>query len=682
MSNANAHLGSVPKGTTSKIAHIFIESSLLPGTGLTGLVFNTASLTAYYIRPGDSGATAITLVTATIGTWASGGFREVDSTNAPGLYEVGIPNACLATGANSVTLELKGAANMFPCVVTYELTSTSNQNGQTGGMTALPNANAGANGGIIINSSNSGTVTLSALVVSGGVNINSFDVATTTSFNDDVSLGSALNISGTTTFTGPVFAANATNNITGIDVTRISGDGPAADNLETMLDGTGGGSLTIGNVSIASTGAPALTVESTGNDAAVFSGASGGGDGNGLILRGNGVGNGLQITGGDDSGDGMVCIGGAGGSGATFTRGTGGDAGLVINSATGSTGAALKVLGTSSISGASTLQNLSAAAVAMNSLTVSGTTTLTLAANTITASSIAAGAITSAKFAAGAITATVIATDAIDADAIAADAVAEIAVPVLAKLPPALIGNRIDATVGAMQANTLTASALATDAVNEITAATDVVITASHGAGLYTKSSSSGSGAFIVTVTVLDQSDVPIPGANVRLIQGIGDYVAQADGTGVASFSLDAGPYDRAITKSGYTFTPDSITVTDSENFDANMTAIVIPNPPSDPDKCLIFGYLIDTRTGFPAPNVALTATLTPALPSYAGGIIVGYERSGVSDSTGYVTLEVTQNQAITPPGSQWILRCQAASIASTQTLNSGTFNLSTIITG
>ncbi len=40
--------------------------------------------------------------------------------------------------------------------------------------------------------------------------------------------------------------------------------------------------------------------------------------------------------------------------------------------------------------------------------------------------------------------------------------------PVLNRLPAVLIGGRIDASIGAMAANTLTASALATDAVNEI----------------------------------------------------------------------------------------------------------------------------------------------------------------------------------------------------------------------
>lgn len=89
--------------------------------------------------------------------------------------------------------------------------------------------------------------------------------------------------------------------------------------------------------------------------------------------------------------------------------------------------------------------------------------------------------------AANVITATAIATNAIDADALAADAVTEIQAglatsaalatvqadtdDIQTRLPAALVSGRIDASVGAMAANTLTASALATDAVTEIVAA-------------------------------------------------------------------------------------------------------------------------------------------------------------------------------------------------------------------
>lgn len=115
-------------GTTSKTIKIFIQdSSVTTGAGLTGLVFNTASLTAYYIREGAASATAITLATASVGTWTSSGFKVVDAINMPGVYEVGIPNAAIAAGAKSVIIYLQGAINMAPCVVEIELTAVDNQ---------------------------------------------------------------------------------------------------------------------------------------------------------------------------------------------------------------------------------------------------------------------------------------------------------------------------------------------------------------------------------------------------------------------------------------------------------------------------------------------------------------------------------------------------------------------------
>ena len=111
------------KGTTSKIIQIPIyDSSSTTGGMLTGLTYNASGLTAYYNREGASGsATAVTLATATKGTWTSGGFVAVDGTNMPGWYEFDIPDAALASGANSVSVELKGATNMVPVTILVQL---------------------------------------------------------------------------------------------------------------------------------------------------------------------------------------------------------------------------------------------------------------------------------------------------------------------------------------------------------------------------------------------------------------------------------------------------------------------------------------------------------------------------------------------------------------------------------
>lgn len=109
-------------GSTSNILQIFIaDSSSATGAGLTGLVFNTASLTAYFHRDTDTTATAISLVTMTVGTFTSSGFKEIDATNMPGWYQFCPPNTALAAGAKSVSFHLKGATNMAPLPIEVDL---------------------------------------------------------------------------------------------------------------------------------------------------------------------------------------------------------------------------------------------------------------------------------------------------------------------------------------------------------------------------------------------------------------------------------------------------------------------------------------------------------------------------------------------------------------------------------
>lgn len=110
-----------------------------------------------------------------------------------------------------------------------------------------------------------------------------------------------------------------------------------------------------------------------------------------------------------------------------------------------------------------------------------------IATDAIDADALADGAITAATFAAGAIDAAAIATDAIDADALKGDAITEIqsglatsagvsavetdTQDIQSRLPAALVGGRMDASVGAMAANVITAAAFAADAGAEIAAA-------------------------------------------------------------------------------------------------------------------------------------------------------------------------------------------------------------------
>lgn len=161
---------SIVAGATSQTVNVFVrDSSSTTGGGLTGLVFNSASLTAYYALP-KAAAVAITLATlaAVTSAYSSGGFKEIDSANMPGWYRFDIPDAALASG-RFVSIHLKGAANMAPLPIEIELTAWNNQDAVRGGLTALPNAAAEAAGGLYTRGSGAGQIAQQA---NGQVDIN------------------------------------------------------------------------------------------------------------------------------------------------------------------------------------------------------------------------------------------------------------------------------------------------------------------------------------------------------------------------------------------------------------------------------------------------------------------------------------------------------------------------------
>ncbi len=147
-------------GTTSQILEVFVQdSSATTGAGKTGIAYNASGLSCYYKRNSASASVAVTLASiSSLGTFVSGGWKEVDSTNMPGVYEFHPPNAALASGADSVVFCIFGAANMAPVLIEVELTASNNQDGVHFGLTALPNAAAGANNGLPLSVDSSGRV--------------------------------------------------------------------------------------------------------------------------------------------------------------------------------------------------------------------------------------------------------------------------------------------------------------------------------------------------------------------------------------------------------------------------------------------------------------------------------------------------------------------------------------------
>jgi hypothetical protein len=71
-----------PAGSASVVELVdILDSTSTTGAGKTGLAYNTASLTCYYKRSSGTAAVAVTLVDiTTLGTYVSGGFKEIDAT--------------------------------------------------------------------------------------------------------------------------------------------------------------------------------------------------------------------------------------------------------------------------------------------------------------------------------------------------------------------------------------------------------------------------------------------------------------------------------------------------------------------------------------------------------------------------------------------------------------------------
>lgn len=122
VTTAGAAKLTLPFGTTSLVVSVYVPQSGGTRGALTGLLFGAAGLTCYYKRGAGSASVVVTLATiATLGTYASGGFKEIDATNMPGLYEFHPPDAGQASGSGSVTYYLQGAANMAPVALELEL---------------------------------------------------------------------------------------------------------------------------------------------------------------------------------------------------------------------------------------------------------------------------------------------------------------------------------------------------------------------------------------------------------------------------------------------------------------------------------------------------------------------------------------------------------------------------------
>jgi len=139
------------KDSTSQMIEVYLRDSTT-GMGKTGLA-NT-DVTCYYRRQGAAAGVEVSLADATLGVWETGGFKECSATNEPGLYQFGMPDAALATGANGATFIFE-ASGVIDARIKVLLLDCNLRDAARLGLTSLPNANPAANGGLpTVNASN------------------------------------------------------------------------------------------------------------------------------------------------------------------------------------------------------------------------------------------------------------------------------------------------------------------------------------------------------------------------------------------------------------------------------------------------------------------------------------------------------------------------------------------------
>src|SRR5690348_14978730 len=99
-------LGTNIKAANTSVSITFQLRKSSDNTAETGKV--AADCTAYYLRQGGT-ATAISLsnLASVNSAYSSGGMKEIDGTNMPGLYRLDLPDAAVATGADWVEVLVK-----------------------------------------------------------------------------------------------------------------------------------------------------------------------------------------------------------------------------------------------------------------------------------------------------------------------------------------------------------------------------------------------------------------------------------------------------------------------------------------------------------------------------------------------------------------------------------------------
>lgn len=240
----------VTAGKTNVSVYFYIvgdASNTTSGEPVTGLLFSDIETggSASYARQGAARVdlTLITLASASV-AHADGGFILVDDTNMKGLYRCDFPDAAFAAGVDQVILQLVVASGKDAVVapLLVDLTDVDLRDAVRGGMTSLPNVNAGSAGGVATDTDSNGAVRIVDGTGAREINTNSgavalVDLVTTTttatnlSTNNDKT-GYALSAAGVDAIWDETLAGHTTADTAGL----VLNDWQDGGRLDLILD--------------------------------------------------------------------------------------------------------------------------------------------------------------------------------------------------------------------------------------------------------------------------------------------------------------------------------------------------------------------------------------------------------------------------------------------------------------
>jgi len=233
-------------GQTSIVLRVkILDSTVTTGAGKTGLTSSSSGLIISTIADNEATATAYTQAGATIDTITTLGtfaapttghcrFKEVDSTNHKGIYEIQIADARFAvSNAKFIQVSISGVTGMAECDFLVPLRKLDQYDGVRAGLTAFPNVSSGAAGALLVDgigtaaiSNASGQVLVQSGTGAGQLSVSSGVVAANVTQNAGSAITSAsgrqeVNV---THFKGT--AATATGGIPSVNTAQWNGVAP------------------------------------------------------------------------------------------------------------------------------------------------------------------------------------------------------------------------------------------------------------------------------------------------------------------------------------------------------------------------------------------------------------------------------------------------------------------------